>query len=67
MRVAIEHARMLKIVRPKRSLSIRNAPPRRPGNDVKNFRLVRIRWTGYINCLRLICASGLNGLIPFGP
>ena len=42
MRVAIEHARMLKIVRPKRSLSIRNGPPRRSGSDVKNFRLVRI-------------------------
>lgn len=28
------------------SLSIRNGPPRRPGNDVKNFHLVRIRWNG---------------------
>lgn len=43
MRVAIEHACMLRIVRPKRSQLIRNGPPRRPGNDVKNFRLVRLR------------------------
>ncbi len=28
---------MLNSVRPKRSISIRNGPPRRPGNDVKNF------------------------------
>lgn len=37
MRVAIERTRMLKVVRPKRSILIRNGPPRRPGNDVKNF------------------------------
>ena len=28
---------MLKIARPKRSLSIRNGPPRRSGNDVKKL------------------------------
>lgn len=37
MRVAIERTRMLKVVRPKRSILVRNGPPRRPGNDVKNF------------------------------
>lgn len=37
MRVAIERTRMLKVVRPKRSILIRNGPPHRPGNDVKNF------------------------------